>query len=297
MPKIKYHRAKINQDALFSILIPTWNNLSYLKLCIQSIQKSSAFKHEVILHINEGKDGTVEWAHENGFSYAHSSENIGVSQAMNAAASLASTDYILFLNDDMYVCPNWDQYLYDEIQALKTPYFFLSATLIEPALAGRKSVIAPYDFGRNLEQFNEAHLLKTFADLPKKDWSGATWPPNIVHRKVWELVGGYSIEFFPGWYSDPDFSMKLWQAGVRIFKGVSKSRAYHFMSVSTRQLHRKTIREGSRLFLQKWGMSSRVFCKYYLKRGEDYQGPLKEPNDNLRLKWELFRCKLKRRFL
>jgi hypothetical protein len=27
---------------------------------------------------------------------------------VNAAASLATTDYVAYLNDDMYVCPDWD---------------------------------------------------------------------------------------------------------------------------------------------------------------------------------------------
>ena len=31
---------------------------------------------------------------------------------------------------------------------------------------------------------------------------GATIPPNIVHRDIWDLVGGYSIEYSPGMYSD-----------------------------------------------------------------------------------------------
>ena len=42
------------------------------------------------------------------------------------------------------------------------------------------------------------------------DWMGATIPPNIVHRDIWDLVGGYSIEYSPGMYSDPDFTAKLY---------------------------------------------------------------------------------------
>ena len=33
---------------MFSIIIPTLNNLSYLKLCIESIQKNSKYNHEII---------------------------------------------------------------------------------------------------------------------------------------------------------------------------------------------------------------------------------------------------------
>ena len=44
---------------MFSILIPTYNNLEYLKLCIDSIKKNSNFKHQIIVHVNVGRDGTM----------------------------------------------------------------------------------------------------------------------------------------------------------------------------------------------------------------------------------------------
>ena len=46
---------------MFSIIIPTFNNLQYLKLCISSIKKNSKFKHEIIPHINSGADGTEDY--------------------------------------------------------------------------------------------------------------------------------------------------------------------------------------------------------------------------------------------
>ena len=46
---------------MFSILIPTFNNIDYLKLCIESIRKNSKFNHQIILHINEGSDGTLDY--------------------------------------------------------------------------------------------------------------------------------------------------------------------------------------------------------------------------------------------
>ena len=41
---------------MFSIIIPTYNNLEYLKLCLASIKKNSQYKHEIIIHINDGSD-------------------------------------------------------------------------------------------------------------------------------------------------------------------------------------------------------------------------------------------------
>ena len=46
---------------MFSIIIPTFNNLKYLKLCLKSIKKNSQFKHEVIIFINEDSDGTLDF--------------------------------------------------------------------------------------------------------------------------------------------------------------------------------------------------------------------------------------------
>ena len=50
-----------SQNRLFSIVILTWNNLAFLKLCIQSIQRNSYYNHQIIVHVNDGSDGTLEW--------------------------------------------------------------------------------------------------------------------------------------------------------------------------------------------------------------------------------------------
>ena len=97
-------RTVSRSSCLFSILIPTWNNLPYLQCCIRSIRKHSAFPHQIIVHINEGTDGTLDWIKaQPDVDYTYSSQNIGVCFALNAARALVQTDYIVYLNDDMYV--------------------------------------------------------------------------------------------------------------------------------------------------------------------------------------------------
>src|SRR4029078_8120857 len=103
---------------------------------------------------------------------------------------------------------------------------------------------------------------------------GVIWPRNIVPKDLWDLVGGYSIEFSPGMYSDPDFSMKLWTLGIRYFKGLSASRVYHFGSVSVKRIIKN---KGYYSFIRKWGMTSSTLSKFYLRRGKPFDGPLKEP--------------------
>ena len=50
---------------MFSIIIPTFNNIDYLKICIDSIKKNSKYNHEIILHVNDGSDGTLEYVKNN----------------------------------------------------------------------------------------------------------------------------------------------------------------------------------------------------------------------------------------
>ncbi len=279
-----------NSQPLFSILIPTWNNLEFLKLCVKSIKKNSTFKHEILIHVNDGSDGTLEWVKENGFKFIHSEENIGVCYALNGLRPLATTNYILFMNDDMYVCPEWDKELWEEIQAIGHKMFFLSSTLIQPRKFFCKSVIAPANYGESVETFDEERLLKEYKTLKHHDWQGATWPPNIVHRDVWDLVGGYSVEYSPGMYSDPDFSAKLYHAGVRFFKGVDKSRVYHFEARST---HRIIKNDGSLQFLRKWGITSSSFIRDILHRGEPFDTVI---DTSRKLRYDLLRSKWKRLF-
>ena len=268
-------RSVFNKEHLFSIFIPTWNNLPYLKLCIDSVRKNSAFSHQIIVHINEGVDGTLEWVKaQPDLSYTFSEKNIGVCYALNQCRTIAGSDYFLYLNDDMYVCPGWDKQLNDEIKTIGHEEFFLSATAIEPIETGNACVIVK-NFGLDPESFQEVALLSQFREPVKVDWQGATWPPNIVHKKVWDMVGGYSIEFSPGLYSDPDFSMKLWKAGIRLFKGITSSRVYHFGGKSTTRMIRN---RGYYTFITKWGMTARTFTKKILRSGDPFNGNLVSPS-------------------
>lgn len=271
LSKLEVRAATRNPRALFSILIPTWNNLEFVKLCVASIRKNSTHQHEIILHINDGRDGTTDWARSEGLSFSRSPDNIGICYAVNLARALAHTDYIVYMNDDMYVCPGWDDALLEEITRLGHNRFMLSATMFEPDPTNSTPVIAPRNYGKTIEAFDEARLLNEYQEPAKVDWSGATRPPTIVHKHMWDLVGGYSVEFSPGSYSDPDFSMKLWKAGVRHFQGVGRSRVYHFTSKS---ISRIKMNDGRKQFLRKWGITSSTLERHLLRLGKPFSGTL-----------------------
>jgi len=252
---------------MFSILIPSWNNLKYLQLCIESIQKNSFYKHQIVVHINDGSDGSLDWVKENKIDFTHTNDNAGVCIALNMAATKATEEYIVFVNDDMYCLPNWDKFLADEIAIVSSDCFMISATMIEPKDTNNNAVIVA-NYGNDIDNFNEAKILQEFTTHNKEDWSGSCWPPNIVHKYYWNLVGGYSIEFSPGMSSDDDFAMKMWQVGCRHFKGIAASRVYHFQQKSTKRIEKNN---GGKQFFNKWEMTQSHFNKKYIKKGQPFQ--------------------------
>ena len=136
----------------------------------------------------------------------------------------------------MYFLPEWDRFLIEEVQQLKTNKFYLSSIMIngDPKLKGHLNLNA----GDTIDNFDEKYLLENYEKLEHPDFNGSTWAPHLIHKDLWEKVGGFSDEFSPGAGSDPDLNLKLWNEGVRIFKCLNQSRVYHFGSVTIRK---KTI--------------------------------------------------------
>ena len=273
---------------MFSILIPTFNNFSYLKLCLNSIKKNSKFNHEIIVHVNDGSDGTLEYLKLNRINYTHSNKNIGLCSSLNLASKKSKMKYLLYSHDDMYFCPRWDVYLSEELANTKNDYFYFSGTMIEPF----KGAHLTYDCGKSIETFNEKKLIESFSSLSFYDHQGTHFAPHLISKRIWDLVGGFSEDFNPGIASDPDFNMKLWKAGVRIFKGIDKFRVYHFGSVTTRQKINFKQNKGNKIFLLKWGITTKFFKRYYLRSLSEFDGKLNEPKKNLTFYFELFKCKI-----
>ena len=284
---------------MFSILIPSYNNLEYLKTCIDSIRKNSKYNHQIIVHINEGKDGTFDYIKNSNLEFTFSEQNIGMPKALNKASKLSKKDYILISHDDFYYCPGWDEELINNVNSINHKNFYLSSTMVG---AGQ----VEFDAGQTIDTFDEDKLLNNLEKIKTIDFQGTTKCPGLIHKDIWERVGGWSEEFSPTGGDDTDFAMKLWSINIRIFKGLGKSLAYHFGSITTRKKDKSLFTylgsKGNKIFLKKWGYSINFFEKFYLRSGLDnnknlifneYDSPLKDPKKNLNFYIELIRGKFK----
>jgi len=270
---------------MFSVIIPTYNNINYLKICLESLKKNSKFNHEVIIHINEGTDGTLEYVKKNRYLFSYDKHNSGVCVAFNKGVEKSTKKYIVLGHDDMYFCPKWDEVFYEELNKYPVEKdFFLSGTMVQPF----KSYLN-LDCGKTYKEFNENKLINELPNIKSNDFQGTHWQPSLMPKRTWKKVGGFSLEFSPGLGSDPDFNMKLWKIGVRLFKGLSMCRVYHFSSIS---LRKKSWNNGAKTFLLKWGISIKFFKKYYLRSDTDFKTELNEPTKNFQYYLALSKCKI-----
>ena len=273
-----------------SIIIPTYNNLDYLKFFLHSLKINSAFDHEIILHINDGSDGTLKYALENNIKHTHSESNIGLCSSMNKAYSLTTTDYILYAHDDMYFCKDWDIFLTDEINKQNDNQYYLSGTNVST-----RHGLINFDCGSTYLDFDEKKFHNFCLQDQTPDLQSSHWAPHLIHKELWDKIGGFSEEFNPGDGSDPDFCMKLWKQDVRIFKGVSKFKVYHFNSITTRN-DKIILNNGTKTFLFKYGFNPKFFRKHYLKGNNSvipFEGRLNNPKKNFSMLIDLTINKIK----
>ena len=273
---------------MFSILIPTYNNLEYLKFCIRSLNKNSFYQNQIICHVNIGDDGSLEYLRNNNIEFTHTSFNSGICEGINKAAKLSKFDYFLYAHDDFYFCPHWDLILSKEIDKIGHNNFYLSGTMMNKGQIN-------YNCGNTPNEFNEKKFLSEYKSYNFYDFQGSTWAPSLVHKDIWIKAGGLSEEFFPGSGSDPDFNMKLWNLGIRIFKGINNFKVYHFGSIVLRDKKKQKKKYGSRgskQFLLKWGVGIKFFKKFFLRSNKKYDGELKDPNKNIDFYFNLFLNKI-----
>ena len=263
----------------------------------KKFKKNSNFEHEIIIHVNDGSDGTYDYVSKNKLIHTYTKKNVGLCTGVNLASKKALTNYILYAHDDMYFCPGWDVELSNEIKNLSTNAFYISGTMIE-----KYSGHIQINCGTDHKDFDEDKLLRNFNKIKYFDHQGSHWAPHLIHKEYWDKVGGFSEEFNPGIGSDPDLNMKLWAAGVRIFKGLNTFRVYHFGSIVLRKKGNFKRNKGAKTFLIKWGFTPTFFVKYYLRGGifenniiksKKFDGPLKDPMKGISYFISLFICKIK----
>src|ERR1041384_8241780 len=101
------------QFDVVTVTIVTYNSGRFIKRCLESVLAQAYSPKEVIVVDNASTDGTIDILEqfEHRCKVYYYEENIGFAAAQNQAIGLARGDWVLTLNPDVLLLPNFIQAL------------------------------------------------------------------------------------------------------------------------------------------------------------------------------------------
>lgn len=247
--KFHYHRVPV-----VSIVIPVFNQVEFTLCCLASISKNlPAVPFEIIVVDDCSTDMTQQLVGSiSNINYLRNSENIGFLRSCNRAASGAKGKYLLFLNNDTQVCPNWLDKLvktFDtvpDVGAVGSKLIYPSGHLQEAGAALRKDGTVEliglndhpdklrYNLAREVDHCSAASLL--------------------VLRDLFEQFGGFNEAYAPAYFEDADMSLRIRRAGKKVVYQ-PESVVIHALSVTTGAENGKKIQQiesNRKKYLDRW---------------------------------------------
>jgi GT2 family glycosyltransferase len=215
---------------LISFIVPSYNNLRYLKNAYTSIRKYAGHGHEIIVLDDASTDGTVEWLRSLTDSNLVIWENttgkrLGHTITYNIGGNLANNEIFSILHADMFVGPN---YVENALKHMKKGVV-VSATRIEPPLhpEGKEKIVK--DFGMWPETFDEDAFIEFVAQEQLERRGGITngiFAPWFIYKEDFVSIGGHDPLFAPFPYEDSDIFQRFVLAGYQIIQS-RDSLVYH----------------------------------------------------------------------
>ena len=203
-------------DRVISFIIPSRNNLRYLKQAYESIRKNSSVEHEICIADDFSDDGTMEqvlvWMKRDKnikFHRNHGPTRLGHTILYDTLINdYATHDVVMIFHADMYLCPKSDEAIYKHLEPGKV----VSLTRIEPPLHpdGPEKVLE--DFGIEPEEFDEEALLKKVTTLQLMhgtDYNFAKFTEGIfapwaIYKEDFQSIGGHDPLYAPQSKEDSD---------------------------------------------------------------------------------------------
>ncbi len=220
---------------MVSVVIPNYNGEKFLKDCLEALKRQTFEDMEVILVDNGSTDNSVGTAKElyPEIRVVELGDNTGFAYAVNRGIEAASGEYVLLLNNDTIVFPNFVKNQYKMIKG-KPDVFSCSALMIQN---GNRELVD--DAGDEL-----AALGWGFAPDRDKPVSDCMVPHEVfsscagaaIYRKaVFDEIGMFDESFF-AYLEDMDVGYRARLAGYRnLYNPYAK--VYHLGSASSGSRH------------------------------------------------------------
>jgi GT2 family glycosyltransferase len=252
------HRATVRQCLPTSIVIVTYNNLVYTRMCVESLLANTDHcNYELIVVDNNSTDETKEYLNYLAKYHSHikiiyNETNRGFAAANNQGLSVAKGEFLVLLNNDTIVPSGWLQQLLKHLQDQ-------NIGIVGPVTnrTGNEAQIeVPYHTYGELVRFAQTHIEK------HKDKIFDIRTLNMfcvaMRRQVFETVGPLDEQFEIGLFEDDDYSLRVHTNGYRVLCA-EDAFVHHFGQASIGKLattgeYGKIFHANRKRFENKWGI-------------------------------------------
>lgn len=255
-----------------SIIIPTFNNLTLTRQCLDAIRGTAAAgTYEIVTVDNGSTDGTRDFLtnEQSGgrLKAVLNNGNLGFARACNLGTRAASSKYLLFLNNDTVPTSGWLDTLTDAaekdpgIGALGAKLLYPDGTIQHCGVVAGMRDGEPYPYHIYLCHPADAPHVNKF-----REFQMLTGACLMVPRELFVKLGGFDESFNNG-HEDLDLCLRIGQAGRKVVY-CPKSVVIHLEARTKRLMgldnfhYRKGLENeegrGRRRFLEKWGKALRI---------------------------------------
>lgn len=245
------------------IIIPTWNNLDYLKLCIASIRQGTDYPHNIIV-VSSGTDGTADWLRSQPDVIHHiSPRRLHFAEANNAGLAMSKEPYVMLLNDDTIVGKGWLSALMHEAMKPDVGAVGPLSNCDRGWLHQEALVVAGKELVPGMSREDVARIIPQIQDfrhdkvVQERKW--VAFYATLIPRAVIDRIGLLDEGFKSG-DEDLDYCKRIGDAGYRIVQTFD-SWIFHFGGKTRKNsersdhvLHHQEDRDNHDYFTKKWGM-------------------------------------------
>jgi O-antigen biosynthesis protein len=216
---------------MVSVIIPTYGKVDYTLDCLASIAANPPQAGIEVIVIDDASPdaATACLAEIDGIRLLVNPSNLGFLRSCNAAAHAASGKFLLFLNNDTQVQPDW-------LDALLTPFRTqtgvgaVGSMLLysDGRLQEAGGIIWDDGSGWNYGRLDDPQR-PVYNYLREVDYcSGASL---MVRRILFNQLGGFDDVYAPAYCEDSDLAFRLRDAGYKVLYQ-PRSRIVHFEGIS-----------------------------------------------------------------
>jgi GT2 family glycosyltransferase/tetratricopeptide (TPR) repeat protein len=224
---VAMRRERRNYD-LTSIIIPTYNQLVYTQMCLESIRARTDEPHELIVVDNGSTDGTVDYLRCCAdVKLIENSENRGFPGACNQGIMASRGNQVMLLNNDVLVTTGWLTRLLDALYRDHEAGVQLRRHEARQQANARVGLVGPCSNAVSGPQ----QIDVGYDDLANLDGWAWEWGKQndgrqmevdrlvgfcfLFRRELIEKVGVLDEQFGIGNFEDDDFCLRAAEAGYR----------------------------------------------------------------------------------